>query len=147
MAESAVATARSSAPRPAGVLATSGPMSEDRRKRAFRRLVSDVAENFDDNNKRHLHWQAQLPPQLKDKSSLDILEHLHKHGFFTEYEVRPLVQLLKDIHRQDLITRVDAFSEEFIGEQITVEPLCEGHLGPANIVLINREVSTSQRVR
>ena len=113
MAESAVATARFSAPRPAGVLAASAPMSEDRRKRAFRRLVSEVAEKFDDDNKRNLHWVAEVPAWLKNKSSLDILEHLHKCGLFTEYEVRPLAQLLKDIHRQDLISLVDDFSDEF----------------------------------
>ena len=101
------------------LFAASGPMSEDRRKRAFRRLVSDIADSLDDINTRNLHWQVQAPSSLKDKSALDILEHLYKRGSFTEYEVRPLQQLLKDIHREDLTSRVDGFLEEF-GEEISV---------------------------
>lgn len=86
---------------------------DDRRRREFRSLVSDIAERLDDKNVKDIAWHKDLPPSLNDKPALDILEHLYRRGHFTEYKVGQLEQLLKDIHREDLIGRVGTFSEEF----------------------------------
>lgn len=91
----------------------SGIEGEDRRKREFRSLVSDIAEHLDDNNVKSIIWQEQLPSSLTGKTSLDVLQYLYKHGKFSESKVAPLVQLLKDIHREDLTSKVDTFLEKY----------------------------------
>ena len=87
--------------------------SDDRRKRSFKTLVGDIAERLDGKDVNNINWQEDVPPTLRGKPALEILEHLHKRRVFTELEVRPLAQLLTDIHREDLIDRVEAFREEF----------------------------------
>ena len=91
---------------------SNGIEGEDRRKREFRRLVSDIAEHLDDNNVKGIIWQEQLPSSLTGKSPLDVLQHLYKHGSFSECKVAPLAQLLKDICREDLTNKVDTFLEK-----------------------------------
>lgn len=86
---------------------------EDRRKREFRSLVSDIADHLDDNNVKSIIWQEQLPSSLTGKSPLDVLQYLYKRGSFSECKVGPLAQLLKDIHREDLTSKVDTFLEVF----------------------------------
>ena len=86
---------------------------DDRRRKEFRSLVSDIAEHLDEKNVKDIAWHKELPSSLNDKPALDVLEHLYKHGKFSEIKVGPLEQLLKDIHREDLIGRVGTFSEEF----------------------------------
>ena len=88
-------------------------VSEDRRKHAFRSLVSDVAEHLSDTDIKNIIWHKEVPTSLRTKTALEILEYLYKHGVYTEYEVRPLAQLLKDIHREDLTSRVDTFWKQF----------------------------------
>ena len=90
-----------------------GIEGEDRRKREFRSLVSDIAEHLDDSNVRSIIWQEQLPSSLTGKPPLDVLQYLYEHGRFSECRVAPLAQLLKDIHREDLASKVDAFWERF----------------------------------
>lgn len=88
-------------------------VSEDRRNHAFRSLVSDIAERLDTSNIESIIWHQELPSSLQNKTALEVMEYLYKHGLYTEYEVRPLAQLLKDIHREDLINRVDTFWKQF----------------------------------
>ena len=93
-------------------------VTEDRRNHAFRSLVSDIAERLSDSDIQNIIWQQDVPSasSLQNKglnSALEVLEYLYKNGVYTEYEVRPLAQLLKDIHREDLISRVDTFWKQF----------------------------------
>ena len=91
-------------------------VSEDRRNHAFRSLVSDIAERLGDSDIQNIIWQQDVPSSLQNKSlisALEVLEYLYKNGVYTEYEMRPLAQLLKDIHREDLISRVDTFWKQF----------------------------------
>lgn len=90
-----------------------GIEGEDRRKREFRSLVGDISEHLEPKDIKNIVWQERLPSSLREKSALDVLEHLYKHGKFSEYEMRPLAQLLKDIHREDLTDKVDAFWDQF----------------------------------
>lgn len=87
--------------------------TEDRRKREFRSLVGNISEHLEPKDIKSIVWQEQLPSSLRERSALDVLEHLYKHGKFSEYEVRPLAQLLKDIYREDLTAKVDAFRDVF----------------------------------
>lgn len=89
-------------------------ISEDRRNHAFRSLVSDIAERLSDSDIQKIIWQQDVPSSLQNKvTALEVLEYLYKHGHYTEHEVRPLAQLLKDIHREDLTSRVDTFWKQF----------------------------------
>ena len=89
-------------------------VSEDRRNHAFRSLVSDIAERLSDSDIQNIIWQQDVPSSLQNKvSALEVLEYLYKNGVYTEHEVRPLAQLLKDIHREDLTSRVDTFWKQF----------------------------------
>ena len=78
--------------------------------------MCDLADRFDNDDVKLINFLEGTPPWLKEKSALEVLEYLYKHRKFTEFEVRPLVQLLKDIHREDLTGKVDAYWEEF-GEE------------------------------
>ena len=75
--------------------------------------MNDVAECLSNEDIKNIIWQQEVPSFLQDKSALDVLQYLYKHGLYTEYEVRPLAQLLKDIHRADVAGRVDTFWEQF----------------------------------
>ena len=89
-------------------------ISEDRRNHAFRSLVSDIAERLSESDIKNVIWQRDIPTSQQNRiSALEVLEYLYKNGFYTEYEVRPLAQLLKDIHREDLTSRVDTFWKQF----------------------------------
>lgn len=88
-------------------------ISEDRRRHAFRSLVSDIAEHLSDSDIKGILWYQDIPSSLQNKTALEVLEYLYKHGVYTEREVRPLAQLLKDIHREDLTNRVDTFWKQF----------------------------------
>ena len=89
-------------------------ISEDRRNHAFRSLISDIAERLSESDIKNIIWQQDIPTSRQNRiSALVVLEYLYKNGLYTEYEVRPLAQLLKDIHREDLTSRVDAFWKQF----------------------------------
>ena len=85
---------------------------EGRREREFRRLVSGIAQHLGDEEVKNIAWQEQLPQQT-GKSPLDVLQYLYQCGKFKQHDARPLAQLLKDINREDLVGRVDAFMEQY----------------------------------
>ena len=114
-------------------------VSEDRRNRvyhSFRSLVSDIAERLNDSDIQNIIWQQDVSPSSlqNNVTALEVLEYLYKHGVYTEREVRPLAQLLKDIHREDLTSRVDTFWKQF-GE-------CHNHKE-----INHRYVCTPRRIR
>ena len=92
-------------------------LSTSGRKQHFRKLVSDIAEHLDQIDVDKVIWQKELPQKMKDKPALSVLEWLYNHGDFSMNELRPLTQLLKEIHREDLLEKVEAFQEKF-GELI-----------------------------
>ena len=88
-------------------------LHDNRRTHAFKSLVSDVAEHLDNKDVKNICWQMDAPNSMQEKTALEVLTWLVKHGKFSEVEVRPLAELLKDIHREDLTGRVETFWEEF----------------------------------
>lgn len=85
----------------------------NRRKQHFRSLVSDIAEHLDASDVDKIIWQKELPQKMKDKPALAVLEWLYSHGEYSMDEVRPLAQLLKAIHREDITEKVDSYQELF----------------------------------
>ena len=85
----------------------------NRRKHHFRSLVSDIAEHLDASDVDKIIWQKELPQKMKDKPALAVLEWLYSHGEYSMDEVRPLAQLLKAIHREDITEKVESYQEKF----------------------------------
>lgn len=85
----------------------------NRRNQQFRRLVSDIAEHLDKSDVDKIIWQKELPQKMKDKPALEVLQYLYKNGHFTMDELRPLTQLLKEIHRGDITEKVESYQEKF----------------------------------
>ena len=50
------------------------------------------------------------------RGALEILENLEENGLFTSNNVAPLVQLLKDIQRHDLVSTVESFQSTLLSE-------------------------------
>lgn len=84
-----------------------------RRSQHFRKLISDVAEHLDKSDVDKIVWQKELPQKMKDKPALSVLECLYKKGEFSMDELRPLTQLLKEIHREDVTEKVERFQEKY----------------------------------
>ena len=105
----------SSAPnfRPAAIDAVSIEAESNRRKQHFRSLVSDIAEHLDERDVDKIIWQRELPQKMKAKPALAVLEWLYSHGVYSTDEVRPLAQLLKAIHREDITEKVEAYQKKF----------------------------------
>ena len=85
----------------------------NRRKQHFRSLVSDIAEHLDASDVDKIIWQKELPQRMKDKPALAVLEWLYSHGEYSMDEVRPLAELLKAIHREDITEKVESYQEKF----------------------------------
>lgn len=84
-----------------------------RRNQQFRRLVSDIAEHLNKNDVDNIVWQKELPQKMKGEPALAVLEWLYNHGEFSMDELRPLTQLLKEIHREDVTGKVESYQEMF----------------------------------
>ena len=97
----------------------SSHITPDRRKRAFRNLVSGVAEHLEKQEVNDICWQMDLPDFLQEKPALETLKWLVRQGKCSESDVQPLVQLLKDIHREDLAERVETFQKKF-GKDLSI---------------------------
>ena len=83
---------------------------------AFRRLVCDIAGQLNkEPDVKNICYLKQVPDQ--EQSALDVLKHLHQHNAFSEHNVEPLADLLKEINRADLVGRVDKFKSTLIGER------------------------------
>ena len=82
-------------------------------KRAFKNLMRDVAERLEDKEAKDICWQMELPKLLEEKPALEVLRWLIDHGKCSETNAQPLVELFKDIRREDLAGRVEDFQKEF----------------------------------
>ena len=74
----------------------------DNRYAAFRKLISDIAEHLQPEDVTKCAFIRGIP---KDRShtALDMLTYLVQVGAFSHENVGPLVDLLKDLKRHDLI--------------------------------------------
>ena len=77
----------------------------ERRKSVFRKLITSVSEHLQPEEVAKCSFICNLP---KDRSSsaLHTLEYLMQAGEFSHCNVEPLVKLLKDINRHDLVNEL-----------------------------------------
>lgn len=79
---------------------------------AFRKLISDVSEHLLPEEVKKCSFLRGLP-QDGTQTALDTLSYLIKIGKFSHSNVEPLVSLLKDVNRHDLVsTLVEPYKEE-----------------------------------
>ncbi len=86
---------------------------------SYKTLVGHVAEQLTAEESRSIIWHVDAPPKLKDGSALDILEYLERQGKFNELNVVFLSKLLERIGRNDLMEKVNTYSQDY-GIQIAI---------------------------
>ena len=82
------------------------------RQAAFRRLISDISEYLSPEEVTKFSFIQSIPE--RNVSALNALDYLMRKGEFSHDNLEPLVALLKDIKRHDLVTSlVDGYKENF----------------------------------
>lgn len=81
----------------------------------FRKLISDLSEHLRPEEVERCSFLRGLPPD-RTQTALDTLSYLMKIGEFSHTNVEPLVSLLKDVKRHDLVnTLVEPYKKEHPG--------------------------------
>ena len=75
------------------------------RQSTFRKLISEVSEHLRPDEVAKCSFIHRLPPD-KNLSALETLSYLMQTGAFSHSNVDPLVKLLKDVKRHDLVTEL-----------------------------------------
>ena len=84
-----------------------------RRQSVFRKLITEISEHLLPGEVTKCSFIHNLPKE-RSSSALDTLESLMQGGTFSHSNVEPLVKLLKDINRHDLVNeQVESFRREF----------------------------------
>ena len=96
-------------------------------RRAYRKLISDIAFELIDEDRKKLVFLHELGGEL---SALDIFSQLEKKGLIGPAKVRNLESVLSDIHRSDLISK---HVEPFVAKQSQNVNL-QGHTGKISYV-------------
>ena len=90
--------------------------SLDERQAEFRKLLAALSEHLQPDDIRKCSFIHHLPDG-HNRAALDTLEYLMKKGAFSHSSVEPLVALLKDISRCDLVTDlVEPYREKYPAE-------------------------------
>ena len=90
------------------------PLSGGRRQWAFRKLITEISEHLLPGEVLKCSFIHNLPKTERSSSALHTLESLMQGGMFSHSNVDPLVKLLKDINRHDLVNeQVETFLTEF----------------------------------
>lgn len=85
--------------------------NDEGRKRPFKRFVSRLAEQLNEDEAKNIIWQTETRPE-SGQAPLDVLVKLYTTGYFDENRTHRLSQLFRDIHREDLAAKVDSFKVE-----------------------------------
>ena len=79
---------------------------------AFRKLLSNLSEHLRPEDVSKIVFYRNLPEDRTSKA-LDTLRYLMETGAFSHANVKPLIDLLKNINRHDLVSdHVDPYMEE-----------------------------------
>lgn len=68
-------------------------------------MVRDIAENLGSSDVQQIVYLHDLPREFGEKSGLEVLQHLERHGEVRERETKQLERLLQEINRFDLIEK------------------------------------------
>ena len=89
-------------------------------RRVYRKLITSIASELDDNDKSQLEFQNELGPGGRQLSALDIFTQLEKKGIIGPAKIKGLRSILEDINRRDLINRfVDPFDQKHRHHSLT----------------------------
>ena len=77
----------------------------------FRKLITVISEHFTNEELLRIAFIYNIP----SSTPLGTMEYLTEMRMFSEFNMEPLVKLLKDINRYDLIEKVKAFQEQSAG--------------------------------
>lgn len=84
-------------------------------RKAFKKLVTNVAGCLSSEDARTILYMESLPA-VDGVKPLDALDLLEKKGIFSCYNIGPLEELLKSIHRCDIATNyVEEFKQQYGG--------------------------------
>ena len=89
----------------------------ERRQAAFRKLLTTLSEHLqpEEVGKCSFLWKV---PRERSSTALETLEYLLQVGAFSHSNVEPLVKLLKDIGRHDLVNeQVESYRQECLEER------------------------------
>ena len=78
---------------------------EGDRYQAYKTLIHDLADHLGKDNVAAIVFNQNLPDGMKQLSALDVLSQLERQGLFSHLKIQPLVELLKSIHRNDLVNK------------------------------------------
>ena len=85
----------------------------DQRESACKEMVYAIADRLGKHDINAIVFYHNLPEELNAASSLEVLNHLYRHGYFTPGHVKPLITLLKYIKRNDLVLKVQDYQHNF----------------------------------
>ena len=95
-------------------------LSSEGRHAVFRKLISDLSQHLQPDEVTRCSFLHNLPKD-RTTSALEALEYLMRSGTFSHNNVDPLVELLKDINRHDL---VNSFVEPYLNENTNEDGEC-----------------------
>lgn len=87
------------------------PKDQSVRRHQFKLLLHKVGTRLGEIDVRSLVFNEDLPGELKDALGIDVLHKLEREGLFSDRNIYPLAELLRNIERLDLI---NIYVEEYI---------------------------------
>ena len=76
------------------------------RYQGYKTLIQNVAERLGPEDVRSISFNQDLPDiHRQPATALEVLQQLERHGLFSHVKIQPLSDLLKDIHRNDLVNK------------------------------------------
>lgn len=86
----------------------------DERNQAYKSLIQDIAERLGEKDVNSIVYQRSLPEPARPQTGLDLLSQLDRAGLFSPSNIDPLTDLLKKIHRYDLVSQfIDGYLQRY----------------------------------
>lgn len=86
----------------------------DERNQAYKSLIQDIAERLGEKDVNSIVYQRSLPEPARPQTGLDLLSQLDRAGLFSPSNIDPLIDLLKKIHRYDLVSQfIDGYLQHY----------------------------------
>ena len=82
--------------------------------RNFRRIVVNIAEQLSDEDKEKIRYlyKNKLGGDGSNMTGLAMMEKLHKTGVFLQTNIKPLMKLLEDCGRHDLVEMLELLNHK-----------------------------------
>ena len=82
-------------------------MCHEDRYQGYKTLIQDIAERLGSDDVRSIAFNQDLPAHNNHRqpAALEVLQQLERQGLFSHFKIQPLADLLKSIHRNDLVNK------------------------------------------